>query len=63
MQNRIRDLRESRRMTQVELAKRAGISRATLSTIENETGKNTLTRTLDAIAEALGCEVTDLILR
>lgn len=57
--NRIRDLRKSRRLTLVEVAKSTGIDQATLSRIEN--GK--MTGTLDShrrIAESLGIRLTEL---
>ena len=57
--NRIRDLRKTRRLTLVKVAKTTGIDQATLSRIEN--GK--MTGTLDShrrIAEALGVRLTEL---
>ena len=56
---RIRDLRKSKQLTLVEVAKSTGIDQATLSRIEN--GK--MTGTLDShrrIAEALGVRLTEL---
>ena len=56
---RIRDLRKSKRLTLVEVAKSTGIDQATLSRIEN--GK--MTGTLDShrrIAETLGVRLTEL---
>ena len=57
--DRVKDLRRTRRMTLVEVAKTTGIDQATLSRIEN--GK--MTGTLDShrrIADALGVRLTDL---
>ena len=57
--DRIRDLRKSRHMTLVEIAKASGIDQATLSRIEN----SKMTGTLDShrrIAEALGVRLTEL---
>lgn len=57
--DKVRDLRKSKRLTLVEVAKSSGIDQATLSRIEN--GK--MTGTLDShrrIADALGVRLTDL---
>jgi transcriptional regulator with XRE-family HTH domain len=57
--NRIRDLRKSRQLTLIDVAKSTGIDQATLSRIEN--GK--MTGTLDShrrIAEALGVHLPEL---
>jgi len=57
--DRVRDLRKTKRLTLVEVAKTTGIDQATLSRIEN--GK--MTGTLDShrrIADALGVRLTDL---
>jgi transcriptional regulator with XRE-family HTH domain len=56
----IRNLRSERRMNASDLAARAGIAKATLWQIEQGQVSPTL-RTLEKIARALGCEVTDLI--
>ena len=57
--DRVKDLRRTRRLTLVDVAKTTGIDQATLSRIEN--GK--MTGTLDShrrIADALGVRLTDL---
>ncbi len=57
--DRVRDLRKTKRLTLIEVAKSSGIDQATLSRIEN--GK--MTGTLDShrrIADALGVRLTDL---
>ncbi len=56
---RVRHLRRAQGVTQRELAKRAGISRATLARIEGETATPDLS-TLAKLADALGVEVGDL---
>ena len=54
-------MRRTRRgMTAAELARRAGISKATLSGLESGTGNPTIT-TLDSLAVALRIPLTDLI--
>ncbi|AGG91220.1 XRE-like HTH transcriptional regulator [Sulfitobacter phage pCB2047-C] len=55
----IKQIRESQKLTQTQLAEKAGISRSQLSEIENER-KPANTLRLSAIAKALGVTVTDL---
>jgi len=55
----IRQIRESKQLTQTQLAEKAGVSRSQLSEIENEK-KPANTRRLSAIANALNVSVTDL---
>ena len=57
MGNKIRQRREEIRMTQEELAERSGVSRATISALENGTDRNTTSKTLIAIATAMGSTV------
>ena len=54
---RIREVREERKMTQEELAKKSGVSRGTISALENGTIRTTTTRTLVRLAKALGTTV------
>ena len=60
MQFRIRELRRAKGMSQDELAEKSGISRATISALENGTARATTTKTLLAIAGALGTTVDGL---
>lgn len=55
---RLHELRTSAGLTQMELAALSDISQPTISLIER--GGVTTTRTLEALAEALGCEVRHL---
>jgi len=48
------------RISQSELAERTGLSRATISNIENTVGDVSL-RTIEALAKAFGCPVTALL--
>jgi len=50
---KIKERREELRMTQEELAEKAGISRQTISSLENNKYDNVLAGTLAAIAVAL----------
>ena len=57
---RIREFREALKMTQDELAKRSGVSRGTISAMENGANKATTTKTLVKIARALGTSVDSI---
>lgn len=59
---KIKEIRESKNMTQEELAQKSGISRSIIS--ELETGKRTITttNTLIKIAEVLGYSIKDIFL-
>ena len=54
MAMRIKEIREAKGMTQEELENRSGISRQTISAIENGKTNNVKSGTLIALAEALG---------
>lgn len=56
MGQKIKELRENKKMTQEELAEKSGVSRATISGLENGVNRATSTKTLQNIARAL--EVT-----
>lgn len=60
MQFRVKEFREAAGLTQVELAKKSGISRATICSLES--GEETVvnTATLSKIAKALGKKVSDI---
>lgn len=60
---RIRELRENQGMTQLELAEKSGVSRATLWKLETGDFETTTTQTLGKIADALGVDVTELFCR
>lgn len=57
---RIKEFRESLQMTQEELAQKSGVSRGTISAMENGTSKETTTKTLVKIARALGTSVDNI---
>ena len=54
---KIKERREELNMTQEELAQRSGVSRQTISALENDKYDNVLVGTLAAIATALGTTV------
>lgn len=55
----LRDIRERRNLTQVQLAEMAGVSQSTLSRLEKLDDSATL-QNMRAVASALGVEVIDL---
>lgn len=57
----IKEIRKSAGVSQEALAKLSGVSRATISNIENDKKTVTTTRTLEKIATALGKRVEQLI--
>ena len=60
MKNRLKDAREAKGMSQEALAKKSGISRVTISAIENEVERNTTSNTLVKLAQALDTTVDKL---
>ena len=63
MKNRLKELRDEKRMTQAELAEKSGVSRQTICAIENEETYNTTTGTLLKIANALETPVNHIFLQ
>ena len=59
---RIKEVREEKRMTQEELSAKSGISRTTISGLENGTVRSTSTKTLLKIATALETTVDNIFL-
>ncbi len=57
---RIRDLRTKKNWSQEELAEKANLHRTYVGAVERSERNITL-RTLNRIAEALGCEMTELL--
>lgn len=60
MKFRIREFRESKRMSQEELSLKSGVNRTTISALENNAIDSTTTRTLLAIADALEVAIEEL---
>lgn len=56
----LKEVREEKGMTQEELAEKSGVSRGTISAIENGTSRATTTKTLVALARALGTTVESI---
>ena len=57
--NRIKEVRERLKVSQLELARRAGVSQPFIHDLENE-NRNAKPETMRKIADALGCSVDDL---
>ncbi len=60
MGNKIKEYREKCRMTQTELAEISGISRVTISQLEQGVERNTSSKTLLRIAKALNTTVDNI---
>lgn len=60
MRYRLREIREEKRITQEKLEEMSGISRQTISAIENNEGYQAKVGTLMALANALGTTVDNL---
>lgn len=58
---KIKEIREKKNMTQEELSAQSGVSRATISSLENGSSRATTTKTLMRIARTLGVPVEELI--
>lgn len=57
---KIKEVRESLKMTQEELAAKSGVSRGTISALENGTMRTTTTKTLVKLARGLGTSVDQI---
>lgn len=60
MGNKLRECRERTKMTQEELAAKSGISRGTICALENGIARNTTSKTLQKLANALGVTVEQI---
>ena len=54
---KIKELREAMKMTQEELAEKSGVSRGTISALENGIDRTTTSKTLVKLAQALATTV------
>lgn len=59
---KVKQKRIEQKITQEELAEKSGISRATISALENGHLKKTTTDTLLKLAAALNCSPSDIFL-
>ena len=64
---RLRDMiaayekRTGEKLVYADLAKRAGVSRATVESLASRSGCNATLTTIDRLCTALGCALTDLV--
>ena len=57
--NRLREIREKKKMSLIDLEKKSGISRQTIYRLECEEDETARIKTLRALAKALDVKVTD----
>lgn len=57
--NRLREIREDKGFSVTTLSERSGITRQTIYRLENEVDDSANSKTLKALADALGVKVTD----
>ena len=60
MKNRVKEIREELEMSQEELSEKSGVSRTTISGLENEIIDVITNITLEKIASALGKKVPEV---
>ena len=60
MKYKIREIRESKGLSQTELAEKSGVTRATIWKLENGSEEVTTTKTLFKIADALQVDANEL---
>ena len=63
MRYRVKEMREAKNMSQEELERKSGISRQTISAIENDKAENVMVGTLVALANALETTVDNLFFK
>lgn len=62
MKIKLKEIREKKGITQEELSVKSGVSRTTISDLENEKIESTTNGTMLKIAEALNCKIKDIFL-
>lgn len=62
IKNRLKELREERGISQEKLAKMSGISRTTLSKIENNEEVSVTTKTIARLADVFDVEPSEIFL-
>ena len=60
MQNKVKEYREKKKMTQEQLAEKAEVSRNTISTLETKTNANVTYEVMQKIAKALDKKVATI---
>ena len=62
IKNRLKEFREKRGISQVELCEKTGLSRTTISKIENNEEINVNTQTIAKIADYFGVQPSEIFL-
>ena len=60
LENRLKEVRQSKGVNQSQLAKRSGISRYNIYLIEKNKGQNVMFSTMKALSDALGVSIEDI---
>ncbi len=60
---RLKNVRESRGLSQFDLAKNSGMSPQNIQKLEQGRSKGIQLDTLDALCDALECEINDILVR
>jgi putative transcriptional regulator len=60
---RLKHVRESKGLSQYELAQNSGMSPQNIQKLEQGRAKGIQLDTLDALCEALGCEIQEILVR
>lgn len=60
MKNKLKEIREKKRLSQEQLAEMSGVSRTTISDLENDKKQVITNITLEKIANALGKKITSI---
>ncbi len=60
METKLREIRTGKGMSQEELAEKSGVARSIISALENGKAACITTKTMQAIAGALGCRVSEI---
>lgn len=62
METKLRDIRTRKGLSQEELAEKSGVARSIISALENGKASCVTTKTMQAIASALECKVSEIFL-
>lgn len=60
MENKLKEMREEKNLTQKELSEKSGVARSLICQIETGRRTVTTTDTIKKLAMALSCKVTDI---
>lgn len=62
MDNKLKQIRNEKNITQQELSEKSGIARSIISELENGHSESITTKTMVALAKALGVPVKDIFI-